>query len=56
MDNEMNESQATQKVGSEDQVAYLDGQYAELIETVYACEKYATQLDRIDSAIKYGRW
>jgi len=33
----------------------LDLQYLELIETVFACEKEARVLDRIDSAIKYGR-
>ena len=55
MDNELNESEATQNAGSQDQDTYLDDQYAELIETVFACEKSATQLDRIDSAIEYGR-
>jgi hypothetical protein len=33
----------------------LDLQYAELMETVWACERTWTQNDRIDSAIRYGR-
>jgi hypothetical protein len=35
--------------------AGLDAQYAELIETVWACERTWNQDDRVDAAIKYGR-
>ncbi|MGH7764194.1 MAG: hypothetical protein ACREOM_07240 [Candidatus Dormibacteraceae bacterium] len=55
MDTELNELEAAQGAGSENQNTSLDDQYAELIETVFAGEKSATQLDRIDSAIKYWR-
>jgi hypothetical protein len=33
----------------------LDLQYAELMETVWACERTWNQNDRIDAAIRYGR-
>jgi hypothetical protein len=33
----------------------LDAQYAELIETVWACEQTWKQDDHVDTAIKYGR-
>ena len=33
----------------------LDEQFAELIETVWACERQWTVDDRFDAAIKYGR-
>jgi hypothetical protein len=32
----------------------LDLQYAELIETVWACERTWNQIDRIDAAIRFG--
>jgi hypothetical protein len=32
----------------------LDEQYADLIETVWACERLWTRDDRIDAAIRYG--
>jgi hypothetical protein len=32
----------------------LDGQYAELIETVWTCERLWTRDDRINAAIRYG--
>jgi hypothetical protein len=33
----------------------LDLQYAELVETVWACERTWDRNDRIDATIKYGR-
>ncbi len=33
----------------------LDEQFAELLETIWACERQWTIDDRIDAAIKYGR-
>jgi len=33
----------------------LDEQFAELLETIWACERQWTIDDHIDAAIKYGR-
>jgi hypothetical protein len=33
----------------------LDQQFAELVETIWACERQWTLDDHIDAAIKYGR-
>ena len=33
----------------------LDAQFADLLETVWACERQWTIDDHIDAAIKYGR-
>jgi len=33
----------------------LDPQFADLVETIWACERQWTIDDRIDAAIKYGR-
>ena len=33
----------------------LDAQFAELLETIWACERRWTIDDHIDAAIKYGR-
>jgi hypothetical protein len=55
MDNEFKKMEANETSNSNDKTIPLDGQLAELMETVFACEKSARQLDRIDSAIKYGR-
>lgn len=55
MDNEFKEMEATERSDSNDHVVPLDLEFAELIEAVFACEKSARQLDRIESAIKYGR-
>ena len=55
MDNEFKKTEMNERSDSNDQVIPLDGHLAELIETVFACEKAAKQLDRIESAIKYGR-
>lgn len=54
MDNEFKEVEANERYGSNDQVIPLDGQLAELIETVFACERSSRQLDRIESALRYG--
>jgi len=42
--------------GTELAVTALDSQAAELIEVVWACEVAAKREDRIDAAIKYGRF
>jgi hypothetical protein len=54
MDNEFKEMEANEGSGSNDPIIPLDGQLAELIETVFACERSARQLDRIESALRYG--
>jgi hypothetical protein len=36
------------------EIRYLDDQYAELIATVWACERSARHEDRIDAVIWYG--
>jgi hypothetical protein len=36
-------------------VVGLDEQFAELLETIWACERQWTIDDHIDAAIKYGR-
>ena len=54
MDDEIKEMEANKPSGSSDQVIPLDCQFGELIETVFACERSARQLDRIESALRYG--
>jgi len=54
MDNGFEKNDANHNSAANDRGIPLDGQYAELIETVFACERSARQLDRIDSALKYG--
>lgn len=49
------EVQETVQTGSKvAETAGLDAQYAELMETVWACERTWNRDDRIDAAIKYG--
>jgi hypothetical protein len=49
------EAQKTVQTGSNvAKAAGLDAQYAELIETVWACERTWNRDGRIDAAIKYG--
>ena len=55
MSKEFKDRDKRRKSSREDSPAGLDLQFLELIETVFACEKTARLLDRIDSAIKYGR-
>ena len=55
MSNEFKGHDKRRRSSQDDSSHRLDLQYLELIETVLACEKTARQLDRIDSAIKYGR-
>jgi hypothetical protein len=33
----------------------LDAQYADLMETVWACERAARSEDRIDAVVRYGQ-
>jgi hypothetical protein len=50
--------EAQEKVQTGSKVAKtagLDAQYAELMETVWACEQTWKQDDHVDAAIKYGR-
>jgi hypothetical protein len=49
------EAQQTTPIATIAETAGLDAQLAELIETVFACERTWTLDDRVDAAIKYGR-
>ena len=55
MSNEFKDHDNSGQAPQESVPAPLDLQYLELIETVFACEKSARQMDRIESSIKYGR-
>ena len=49
------EAQQTTSIETVAETTGLDAQLAELIETVWACERTWTLDDRVDAAIKYGR-
>jgi hypothetical protein len=42
-------------LSAKESVPGLDLQYADLIETVWSCERTWNQNDRIDAAIRFGR-
>ncbi len=54
--NEISKPAETADHGTQPAGRPLDDQLAELIEVVWACEVAARREDRIDAAIKYGRF
>ena len=47
--------QTTQRTTTFADTTGLDAQFAELIETVWECERIWTLDDHVDAAIRYGR-
>ena len=54
--NELSQPAEIRDRGTEPAGTLLDSQLSELIEVVWACEVAARREDRIDAAIKYGRF
>jgi hypothetical protein len=54
MENEFDQTESTDGSNSSECITPLDREFAELIETVFACERSARQLDRIEQALNYG--
>jgi hypothetical protein len=54
--NELSQPAEIRDPGREPAGTPLDSQLAELIEVVWACEVAGRREDRIDAAIKYGRF